>query len=424
MLREKINNLLDRLSGTKRREQRERDRERELKRLRRALGRAKKELRWQSEVSAALAALYKPLISADSSIEEMANTVLEQARRLTGSAHGYVSSIDSGSRESVIHTITAMGGKTGERAAVSRDENGNYLGLRGHALNTGKAFFTNRPNSHPKFMGLPEGHAVVERFLSVPVLLGGKPAGQITLANPPTDYTERDMAAIGRLAGFYALALQRKESQETTVAALREKEILLREIHHRVKNNLQVISSLLNLQARCLDDRRAVEILKESQNRVHSMAMVHEQLHRSRDLSKINFGDYVRTLVAGLFSSYGMTSSTVTPRILIGDAAFPIDTAIPCGLIIQELVSNSLKHAFPGGRQGEIRIALRRVREEQWQLTVADDGAGLPVEEQKRESSSLGLRLVGILANQLEAAVECVSSRGTEFRITFPAFGQ
>lgn len=212
-------------------------------------------------------------------------------------------------------------------------------------------------------------------------------------------------------------------------AALREKEILLREIHHRVKNNLQVISSLLSLQADLVTDPRAIEMLKESQHRVRSMALVHEQLHRSPDLSRINFGEYVRSLTASLFSSYGIDSTRISLASRVADVFLPIDVAVPCGLMLQELVSNSIKHAFPGGRCGEIGIEMSRFPDRSsagsrrggsgWLLTVRDDGVGLPREASFETASSLGLRLVRILAEQLDGRVECLRRGGTEFRIRF-----
>ncbi|MCP5118184.1 MAG: sensor histidine kinase, partial [bacterium] len=191
-------------------------------------------------------------------------------------------------------------------------------------------------------------------------------------------------------------------------------------IHHRVKNNLQVISSLLNLQAGNLGDPRALEMLKESQNRVRSMAMVHEQLHRSRNLSKINFGEYVRNLAASLFCSYGVESNRISLRLEIDDIAFGIDTAIPCGLIIQELVSNSLKHAFPDNRSGEIRIALSAGAGGGKVLSVEDDGVGLPANIKCDYTRSLGLRLVRILAEQVDATFAYSKRNGTQFQIEIP----
>ena len=384
------------------------------------------ELDLEYAVSAALRDLYRPLISADASIQEMAGIVLDRALQLTGSIHGYVSSIDKITGNNIGHTTSPLEegecsiAAKGTAIEFSPDQDGKYPGLWGHALNTGKPFFSNSPDKHPAARPLPAGHIRIDRFLSVPVQLHGKPAGQIALANSCRDYTDRDLNAVQRLARFYALALQQKEAQEKTQAALCEKEVLLREIHHRVKNNLQVISSLLNLQAGNLTDPRALEMLNESQNRVRSMAMVHEQLHRSKDLSKINFAEYVRNLAASLFCSYGVESSRIALILEIQDTSFGIDTAIPCGLIIQELVSNSLKYAFPDDRSGEIRIALSSDEKGGQVLSVEDDGVGLPDAMNCKCTKSLGLRLVRILAEQVDASFACSKGNGTQFRIKIP----
>ena len=149
------------------------------------------------------------------------------------------------------------------------------------------------------------------------------------------------------------------------------------------------------------------------------MALVHEQLHRSGDLSRIQFREYVRNLTASLVSSYGIDSSSINLRLQVEDACFPIDIAVPCGLIIQELVSNSLKHAFPSGRPGEIFVRLRSTPQDMWRLTIGDNGVGLPEPLDLEHSSSLGLRLVRILAEQIDASVSCTSGAGTRFRVKF-----
>jgi PAS domain S-box-containing protein len=210
----------------------------------------------------------------------------------------------------------------------------------------------------------------------------------------------------------------RKKAERQIRQALAEKEVLLREIHHRVKNNLQIISSLLSLQAAYVKDETAREILKESQNRVRSMAIVHEQLHRAQNLSKIDFAEYVGNLATGLFRSYGVDPAVVGLRLDVGRAELNIDTAIPCGLIIHELVSNSLKYAFPSGRKGWIHVSLRPGRDG-LVLKVSDNGVGFPKRPRKLESASLGLRLVEILAEQIEGVVTRRHGRGAECRITF-----
>jgi PAS domain S-box-containing protein len=219
---------------------------------------------------------------------------------------------------------------------------------------------------------------------------------------------------------------ERKQVEEQIKASLREKEILLQEIHHRVKNNMQVISSLLNLQAEFIKDRKVLQILKDSQTRIHSMALVHEELYQSDDLTKINLDEYVRDVAAYVVQSYASNPGVVL-TVDVEDITLGIDTAIPFGLIINELVSNCLKHAFPDGRKGEIEIQLRSCHD-YVVLTVADNGVGMPEDFDFRNAQSLGLSLVTMLAeDQLNGDISLDRSGGTEVRITVkkvPGSGQ
>lgn len=212
----------------------------------------------------------------------------------------------------------------------------------------------------------------------------------------------------------------RNIADESIRASLREKEILLKEIHHRVKNNLQVVSSLLGLQSRALDDPFMRKMFQESQNRVHSMALIHESLYQSENLSEIDFHAYIDQLVAHLFRSYGVDSNRVQIAALIDGIRLSIDTAVPCGLIINELVSNSLKYAFPAGRSGAIRIEMCRDEHHRIRLEVRDDGIGLPEGVGLAGTKSLGLRLVRTLADQLGASVEVGSDGGARIALMFP----
>lgn len=212
---------------------------------------------------------------------------------------------------------------------------------------------------------------------------------------------------------------ERKREEEKIRASLREKEILLKEIHHRVKNNLQIISSLLNLQSAHIRDPRALEVFKEGQGRVRSMALIHEKLYQSDDLARVDFSEYIRNLAAYLFRSYEVHAGAVALNVEAEDVLLGVDTAIPCGLIINELVSNSLKHAFPGGGGGSINIRLRPAGAERLTLTVADDGVGLPEGFDVRATPSLGLQLVNTLARQLGGDVLVGGCAGAEFSITF-----
>jgi PAS domain S-box-containing protein len=222
-------------------------------------------------------------------------------------------------------------------------------------------------------------------------------------------------------SGIVALAVVRDVTERRRAEALAqtERETHLRELHHRIKNNLQVISSLLFLQSRHTNDPVAVEVLKESQRRVNSIALIHEKLYRSREVDCIDFAEYVRDLVGEVFQAYGVHEA-VAARIRVEDVSLGVDTAIPCGLIINELVSNVLKHAFPDGRRGEVQISLAALDSGDLLLTVADDGIGLPEGFDWRVVSSLGLKLVMDLTRQLDGQVEVDrDAGGTRFRIRF-----
>jgi len=212
---------------------------------------------------------------------------------------------------------------------------------------------------------------------------------------------------------------ERKRAEEQIKASLKEKEVLLKEIHHRVKNNLQAISSLLYLQSKNIVDERTLEMFQDGRNRVRSMALVHERLYQSGDLARVDFAEYTQSLANSLFRSYGVNSNIIKLKINVDGVFLGIDTAIPCGLIINELVSNSLKHAFPNGREGEIRIELCSDNDGQFTLMVSDNGVGFPENLDFRNTKSLGLQLVNTLVAQLEGTVELDRSGETAFRITF-----
>jgi two-component sensor histidine kinase len=212
---------------------------------------------------------------------------------------------------------------------------------------------------------------------------------------------------------------ERKRAEEQIKASLGEKEVLLKEIHHRVKNNLQVVSSMLQLQSRNIKDKETVEMFQESRNRVRSMALVHERLYQSRDLARVDFAKYIQSLANYLCRSYGVNTNVIQLKTNLHDVFLGVDTAIPCGLILNELVSNSLKHAFPEGREGEIHIELRSDSDDKFTLMVSDNGVGLLKDLDFRNTESLGLQLVNTLVNQLEGTIELDRRDGTAFKITF-----
>jgi len=226
----------------------------------------------------------------------------------------------------------------------------------------------------------------------------------------------------GKLVGIYRIyrdISERKRMDKKLKASLKEKEVLLKEIHHRVKNNLQVISSLLNLQSQHIKGKKNIEMFQESQNRVRSMALIHEKLYQSLDLARISFREYINSLVNGLFRSYKTSLGQIALNLDIEDVALEVGNAIPCGLIINELVSNALKYAFPKGKEGEIKIGLHSLNKKDLELLVRDNGVGMPKDLDLKQSKSLGLHLVSILAeDQLHGEIKLNRDKGTEFRIT------
>jgi len=214
---------------------------------------------------------------------------------------------------------------------------------------------------------------------------------------------------------------ERVEAENALQVSLTEKEALLLEIHHRVKNNLQIISSLLSLQAIMLDDDQRAAPFLDSQARIQAMAMVHEKLYASRDLNKIDFPSYLRELSLFLIQAYSRPALVITPVIECGVESLPVDTAIPCGLILSELISNCLKHAFSSRQAGIIAVRAIRLPDGQVSLTVTDNGAGLPQGFDIAKAWTLGVRLVTNLVRQMHGTLHVESGReGTTFHLTFP----
>ncbi len=213
---------------------------------------------------------------------------------------------------------------------------------------------------------------------------------------------------------------ERKLAEEQIKASLKEKEILLREVHHRVKNNLQIIMSLLKLQADKIDNKQLVDLLKNSEERVKSMAIVHEKLYQAENFADVDFSEYVKTLTNNLYHSYVISPGKISLKLEVSDVSLELDTAIPCGLIINELVSNSLKYAFPQDKEGEIKIAIRSISEDDFILEVSDNGIGIHESIDFRHAETLGLHIVKMLTEyQLDGTVELNRDKGTNFQIKF-----
>jgi two-component sensor histidine kinase len=212
---------------------------------------------------------------------------------------------------------------------------------------------------------------------------------------------------------------EKKNYEEELKASLKEKEILLREIHHRVKNNMTVVSSLLMLQSSKVENDHDKEMFYESKNRIKAMALIHDKLYHGENLAKISFDDYINDITDSIFMTYNISSERIRLKKDVDAVTLDINTAIPCGLIVNELLSNSIKHAFPDDRDGEINVALKLKDGHTVELTVSDNGIGFPEGLDFRNTETLGMNLVDALAGQLMGKIELSREHSTEFKVTF-----
>ena len=231
-------------------------------------------------------------------------------------------------------------------------------------------------------------------------------------------------AIIGEKNRFFTAAIrditERKQTEDQIKASLKEKEILLREIYHRTKNNMAVICSLLNLQSKYTKDKKVLEIFKETENRIKSMSLVHTKLYQGKDLSSINLKSYIKDFTHGLFMAYQIDYSKIFLRLMADDIYVTIDSAIPCGLVINEIIVNSLKYAFPNKRKGEIRIELCKTDIGEIDLRIADNGIGMPKDLDPKNTDTFGLQIVtNLIEHQLKGKVVMDLGNGVEYRITF-----
>ncbi|WP_420628843.1 PAS domain S-box protein [Candidatus Leptofilum sp.] len=281
----------------------------------------------------------------------------------------------------------------------------------------------------PEFFTVPEEQDEANKRHRQAVMQGANPSfyertivrknGEHRLCEIRGTRVEDEAGKVLFVQGTVRDITDRKQAETKILASLREKEVLLKEIHHRVKNNLQVISSLLDLQSGYLEDEHIQEMFQESRSRVRSMALVHEQLYQSADLARIDFADYVQSLMGYLMRVYGHMARRVVLDIDVAHASLSVETAVPLGLIINELVSNAYKHAFVDGRSGQIVVQLNTENEPEMVLTIKDSGVGLPANFDWQQANSLGLSIVHTLVQQLQGEVMFENRTGTAVTITF-----
>ncbi len=233
-------------------------------------------------------------------------------------------------------------------------------------------------------------------------------------------WSEEDIRLLRVASEMIARYLERKRAEDQLKVSLSEKEILLRELYHRTKNNMQIISSLLNLQSMAIDDKQMLHVIQEIQNRIKSLSLVNEKLFESKDLSNISLKDYIEDLAHALLRSYHGSNERISVTVDVGDVFLSLDTITTCGLIINELLSNSLKYAFPNNKAGNIRIALHSTDKGEIGLLISDTGIGLPESLDFQNPQTLGLRLVRKLAEeQLRGRIELKGEKRTDFLVTF-----
>jgi two-component sensor histidine kinase len=268
-----------------------------------------------------------------------------------------------------------------------------------------------------------------ESLIVFPLLKGDERIGVIELYNfnHKTYVTPEQITLLRTIADKASYSIENARLLQLTqkkldeqIILFNEKEVLLKEIHHRVKNNLQIISSLLNLQSSRVTDPGTIQSLRDSQSRVRSMALIHEKLYQSQSLAKIDFGEYVKSLAGDLFRSYRQSLTGIELNIQTDKVLLELDQAVPCGLILNELITNALKYAFPDGRNGTITVELRAGSEQNINLRVADNGIGMPLDFDILKANSLGLQLINSLVSQLDGRLELGNSQGTDFLVSFP----
>jgi two-component sensor histidine kinase/GAF domain-containing protein len=232
-------------------------------------------------------------------------------------------------------------------------------------------------------------------------------------------FSRDDVYFLQSVAHILATAIERNQTESQLKTSLKEKEVLLKEIHHRVKNNLLVVSNILEFQTDYTDNLEVIKILQDSQKRIESMALIHEKLYQSTGLDKIDFGDYIQDLVSQLMESYDPNRDLIELELDVESIGLNLETAHPCGLILNELVSNAFKHAFPHNRSGKIWVKLHQNSDNVVALTVRDNGIGFPQNIDFRQVDSLGMELVCTLIDQLDGHIELIRDNGTTFDLTF-----
>ena len=356
------------------------------------------------------------------SMDELLRATLDEAELLTGSQVGFYHFLEDDQQ-----TLALQVWSTNTEQNMCKAEGGGRhypvadAGVWVDCIREGRAVIHNNYAALPHRKGLPPGHATVVREMVVPVQRHGRIVAILGMGNKETDYTDEDTAAITTLADLGWDIAESKRAEDALKNSLHEKESLLKEIHHRVRNNLQIITSLLRLQADKMDNVIAKDAMQDMQNRVRSMALIHEHIYRSENLAAVDMATYLKSLCQQLVRTLHQAPEPIKLNLELTSVSLGIDKAIPCGLLVNELVTNAIKHAFPETRGGQLRVELNPLTSGLgWHLRVADNGVGLPSDFDLQHLTSLGLQLVNDLTRQLGGQLEIGAGPGAVFDMTFP----
>jgi two-component sensor histidine kinase/DNA-binding response OmpR family regulator len=385
-----------------------------IKRLRSEKEKDEKLLR---ENEARFSALYQLSQMTGAPEKEIIEFALEEGVRLTGSEIGYIHFLTG---EKIRTDLIAWSKNVQKDCAIKNDlhDSLEIAGLWADSARAGKAVIHNDYQGMDDKKGYPAEHINVVRHMSVPIMDNGSIVLIAGVGNKKTPYDEGDIRQLELFMDGMWKMLQKKRAEDILRRSLLEKDILLKEIHHRVKNNMQIISSMLSIQSSYSAGKDIQDIILVMQNRIRSMAIIHEELYRSGDFANIEFKTCIRNITNGILNAYARDPSQVAIKLDFESMRLSMDTSLPCSLIVNELVSNSLKYAFPDNRRGEIVISMRR-NDGICELVVRDNGIGLPKDIELDKIKSMGLLLVKVLTEQLEGTIQIRRDHGTEYRVRF-----
>jgi PAS domain S-box-containing protein len=348
------------------------------------------------------------------STQELLNATVEEAKKLSASSLGFIAYFDKKKNDpSPQHSAMA---EPGAPQHVSNEMQSTATWAQ--VVQDKKTVIANNLEKSSEFdVHSPGGELPLKRVILLPVIRADKVFAVVGVGNKDTDYTTMDASQLRLMMGEVVKIIERAQAEERLQASLNEKSALLKEIHHRVKNNMQVMISLLQMQANQVNDERVRGMFHECRDRIYSMALVHEQLYSSTNLAQIHFGDYIERLVYDLHNTYNITMR-IRLDMHINPVNLPIELAVPCGLMINEIVTNAFKHAFPDGRAGIVSAELRQEGDIVI-LSIGDNGTGMAAGIVPEKTDSLGLKLIHLLSRQVGGDLQLERDNGTRFTLRF-----